>query len=78
MIEDYEANTGCHYQRMKLWEVASLRTNDSCCRPCLEIEWSGDTLTLKTFHPGDWERELLGYVSAQAQPFGEVLHEDDY
>lgn len=82
MVQFVEEGSGGCWDEMKLWPLDSFTSNKVCCRPCFEIVWSDDSITVEAYQPGNWENELLGYIGkdvkrreAMSAPYNE---EDAY
>lgn len=65
MVQFVEGGGGGCWDEMKLWPVESFTGQNRCCRPCFEIRWSDDSITVETYQPGNWEKELLGFLGNQ-------------
>lgn len=65
MVQFVEEGSGCCWDEMKLWPLDSFKSKNVCCRPCFEITWSDDSITVEAHQPGNWEKELLGHVGNQ-------------
>jgi hypothetical protein len=82
MVQYIEEGSGCCWDEMKLWPLDSFTSNNVCCRPCFEITWGDDSITVNAYQSGNWEKELLGHIGNSLKhreaEFARYVHEDDY